>query len=150
MACDYELKPEMVECLGIDSATIYNLVHWSWPEGNPDYAAWAEKGARRFDAAKRELGVRMYFAHASAGWDTNPRYPVGSSQPMAVNSTPEKFEAVLRRAKEWADVNTPKGAPRLITVNSWNELTEGSYLEPDDRFGYGYLNALWRVFVVEP
>ena len=52
-----------------------------------------------------------------------------------------------RAARDWDDANVPKGMPKLITVNSWNEWTEGSYLEPDDRFGYGYLNALWRVFV---
>ena len=146
MACDYELKPDVVRSLGIDSASIYNFVHWSYPEGNPDYAAWAEKGARRFDAAKKELGVSMYFAHASAGWDTNPRYPAGSSQPTAVNSTPEKFEVVLRRAKDWTDRNAPDGAPRLITVNSWNEWTEGSYLEPDTTHRFGYLEAVRNVF----
>ena len=34
-----------------------------------------------------------------------------------------------------------------ITINSWNEWTEGTYLEPDDKFGYGYLDALGKVFV---
>ena len=67
-------------------------------------------------------------------------------QPTAINSTPEKFEAVLRRAKGWCDANTSAGMPRLITVNSWNEWTEGSYLEPDKRFGSGYLDAVGRVF----
>lgn len=36
--------------------------------------------------------------------------------------------------------------PKLITVNSWNEWTEGSYLEPDTVNGFGYLEAVRRVF----
>ena len=147
MACDYGLTKEMVETLKIDSATIYNMVHWSRPVGNPDYAVWAEKGARRFDAAKKELGLSAYFAHASVGWDTNPRYPQSSVQPTALNSTPQKFEVALRRAKDWCDRNTAEGTPRLITVNSWNEWTEGSYLEPDTHFKFGYLEAVKRVFI---
>ena len=35
----------------------------------------------------------------------------------------------------------------LITINSWNEWTEMSYLEPDDVYGYGYLEAVRDVFL---
>ena len=150
MVCDYKLDPAQLKRLGVDSATIYNFVHWSNPEGNPDYAQWAVKGAERFDAAQRELGLPCYFAHASVGWDTNPRYPASCVTPTAMDSTPAKFEASLRRAKAWCDANTPKGFPKLITVNSWNEWTEGSYLEPDKANGFGYLEAIRRVFRPEP
>jgi hypothetical protein len=35
---------------------------------------------------------------------------------------------------------------KRVTVNSWNEWTETSYLEPDNVNGYGYLEAVKRVF----
>ena len=50
-------------------------------------------------------------------------------------------------AKEYVDSHDLP-AP-LITVNSWNEWTEGSYLLPDDLYGYGYLEAIRRVFLEE-
>ena len=54
------------------------------------------------------------------------------------------FEQALRKAKEYVD--THRLPVPLITVNSWNEWTETSYLEPDNQYGYGYLEAIKRVF----
>ena len=56
----------------------------------------------------------------------------------------EKAEA-LREAKAYADKNNSP----LVTINSWNEWTETSYMQPDDLYGYGYLEAVKRVFKEE-
>ena len=149
MVCDYALSASDLDGLGIDGATIYNLVHWNMIEEHEEYGVWAEKAQRRFATAKDDLGVRDYFAHASVGWDANSRYPANSIQPTATNATPRKFEVVLRRAKDWTDCNTRPGAPKLITVNSWNEWTEGSYLEPEAELGFAYLEVIRKVFCPE-
>ncbi|MBK5196142.1 MAG: glycoside hydrolase family 99-like domain-containing protein, partial [Proteiniphilum sp.] len=36
--------------------------------------------------------------------------------------------------------------PKMITINAWNEWSEGSYLEPDTTWEYGYLEAVRNVF----
>jgi len=146
MACDYQLDADALARLGIDSATIYNFVHWANVQGTPDYSEWTRKGEARFDAAKKELGLKAYFAHASVGWDMNPRFPAEVASSTVMNSTPDKFKESLKRVKDWTDRNAKADMPKLITVNSWNEWTEGSYLEPDEQFGFGYLEAIKEVF----
>jgi hypothetical protein len=59
-------------------------------------------------------------------------------------STPFAFEACLWKARRYLE-ERPAQTP-LITINSWNEWTEGSYLLPDMRWGYGYLRAVRNVF----
>ena len=115
------------------------------------YRQWGEMSMRAADAAKAaaaKMGA-VYFPNITVGWDTNARYPKNERRNIVRGSNPIDFEDFARQTRIWADVNIPAGMPRLITVNSWNEWTEGTYLEPDDKFGYAYLNALWKVFVNE-
>ena len=60
------------------------------------------------------------------------------------NVTPQKFEKFLYKAKEFIDKH-PDQTP-LVTINAWNEWGEGSYLEPDTEFKYGFLEAVKKVF----
>ena len=61
---------------------------------------------------------------------------------LAEELTQETFYQAVRSAKKYADDN----GVSLITINSWNEWTETSYLQPDDLYGYGYLEAIRDVF----
>ena len=47
---------------------------------------------------------------------------------------------------EFQHLTAGKKVHPLITINSWNEWTETSYLQPDNLYGYGYLEAVKRVF----
>ena len=140
--------------LGTDSMTLYN---WrdttrrrvdSPMEPELTYREWGDMAIKTFDAAKADAAKRgaVFFPNLTCGWDTNARYPKGERRPIVHGSNPTDFEEFARQAKSWAEKNIPADMPRLITVNAWNEWTEGAYLEPDDNFGYGYLNALWKVF----
>lgn len=70
-------------------------------------------------------------------WDNTPRK--GKSGLISINVSPEKFYKYLKiqliRAKEV--YNTDK-----LFLFAWNEWAEGGYLEPDDKNGYKYLEAV--------
>lgn len=111
-----------------------------------DYKLWGEKAYAALEKKLKDYPDSVIFPSVTCGWDTNSRFPEYVYVPVATDNTPERFEYFLRKAKQWCDTKIPAGYPKLITINSLNEWTEGSYLEPDNINGYGFLNAVARVF----
>lgn len=134
-------QSEVLSYFGFNSFTNYTWAHLEKPQG--DYDKWANKSTSIWKTYSKEFRM-PYFPNVSAGWDNNPRYPSSTVTPYIRNCTPKKFKKYLIKAKEY--VNRHRLPVKLIIINAWNEWAEGSYLEPDKRFGYGYLDAVKQVF----
>ena len=138
---------EALRVLEFDSCTHYQYVHFT--DVNRDYCEIVPDVLKEWEMTRLAMPIaeaseaKEYFPHVSVGWDNNPRFYEYKDNVMTGN-TPEEFERALLEAKLFLDSHnkTP-----LITINSWNEWTETSYLEPDTLYGYGYLQAIKNVFV---
>lgn len=67
-------------------------------------------------------------------FDHSPRS--GSKGVIIHNSTPGKWGKFLKEASEF---QANKNGEQLLFIKAWNEWAEGNYLEPDLRWGMGYL-----------
>jgi glycosyl transferase family WbsX len=57
-----------------------------------------------------------------------------------INSNPETFRRALQGVVD--SISHQEFEHRLLFLNAWNEWAEGNYLEPDDRYGMGWLEAV--------
>ena len=76
-------------------------------------------------------------------WDNTPRSGVNGL--VLHESTPELFRKQVRIALNRVLVEPEER--RLVFVKAWNEWAEGNHLEPDLRFGKGYLEVLKKEMV---
>jgi len=112
-----------------------------------DYRAYAELRAQQWPRFCEVSGL-PYMPSVAPGWDASPRgtdfgdarpdkYPWS---PVVTGEHPELFAAALQRAHAF---RSPIGIEdALVLVASLNEWSEGHYLEPDERFGMGWLEAV--------
>ena len=85
--------------------------------------------------AKPDPGYPV-FRCAAPGWDNSPRRSVGAR--IFRGADPSQFERWL------TGLTASAPADGFVFVNAWNEWAEGAHLEPDQRFGRGYLEAHQR------
>lgn len=130
------------ELLGFDSATHYNI--GTRAERNGDYINAIENHKRTYERMDK-MNI-TYFPQVSLGWDNNPRYREYRPE-VTTNNTPENVKRALLLAREYVDKHALPSP--LVVINSWNEWTETSYLQPDNLYGYGYLEAVREVFLAE-
>ena len=134
--------------IGFDSVTHYVfLPDWRGPL-RQDYATRARRCAAQWPRFARASQL-PYMPSVSPGWDASPRaadfgaeipgkYPWS---PVVVGEHPELFGAALERALLRVAQLAPLDDP-LVFIASWNEWSEGHYLEPDRRYGNAWLEAV--------
>ena len=69
-------------------------------------------------------------------WDHSPRS--GNRSSILTGCTPALFKKLCLRVLRGVKNKENK----IIFVKSWNEWGEGNYMEPDLKYGKGYINAL--------
>lgn len=149
--------------IGVDSYGLYNAIVAAGSrrppaENLPEYGVVA---ADVVTTVWPEIDARASipcFPNVSPGWDDTPRHmtfprPDGATRPewpgtlIVVDETPAAFEALVRAA--FAYLNARPDVPPVLTIGCWNEWTEGHYLLPDTRHGFGMLRALRRALKLE-
>lgn len=149
--------------LKLSSTTSYVWVHHNrlpdFPATDYSKAANTYFGSLEYGGASNGLEMPLklisvpYYINVTMGWDSSSRcgnstdwmtrrdYPFG---PVIIKNTPYLFKKYLAQAKVLT-MAKPE-SERIITINSWNEWSEGSYLEPDSNNGMSYLEAVKEVF----
>jgi lipopolysaccharide biosynthesis protein len=74
-------------------------------------------------------------------WDRTPR--AGKGEGVYVNATPANFGKHLSAAIDIIKDKTDEH--KIIFVKSWNEWGEGNYIEPDEKYRHGFLDAIKNV-----
>jgi hypothetical protein len=147
---------ELLDKLGFDSVTSYVWIHHNEMTNFPftSYAKFRDLSIKEFQKLTDEYKL-PYIPNVTMGWDPSPRtiqsdrydnlgYPF---TPILEGNTPDEFKKALEQAKEFLNMDFIKH--KILTINAWNEWTEGSYLEPDNINGFKYLEAIKTVFSKE-
>ena len=72
------------------------------------------------------------------GWDRTPR--TNDAEGVYINATPENFKRHIEQALKV--IEKKDAEHRILFLRSWNEWGEGNYVEPDLKYGHGFLDAL--------
>ncbi len=71
-------------------------------------------------------------------WDRTPR--MSAYDGIYIHATPQAFERHIRQAMSMIKDKQPEH--QILFLKSWNEWGEGNYVEPDQEFGHGWLDAI--------
>ncbi len=107
---------------------------------NPDFRGIVYDW-QAFPAQSRRYRTPPYtlFRGVNPSWDNEARR-CGEGG-VYFGSSPSDYQEWLKNAIRDTIKRFEDPEDRLVFVNAWNEWAEGAHLEPDQKFGYAYLQA---------
>jgi lipopolysaccharide biosynthesis protein/predicted O-methyltransferase YrrM len=79
------------------------------------------------------------FRGVMLNWDNTPRKGIFGT--VCLLNSPDNYRKWLTEAIIDTLENKKSDDEKLIFINAWNEWAEGTHLEPNQKYGFAYLNA---------
>jgi hypothetical protein len=92
-----------------------------------------------------EKAYLPYIPPIGSNWDSRPRH--GDRAAVVSDYTPENFRRMCTLSRTY--IGTGKAMDMAI-IEAWNEWGEGSFIEPDQEYRFGFLDALRDTFTDAP
>lgn len=93
----------------------------------------------------RDLGILPEVVTASQAWSG------WSDEGTIWKIPPRDYETLLRKVKDVVlQMPTNTLSSKLVLLDNWNEWGEGHYIAPYREYGFGYLDAVRKVFSTAP
>lgn len=87
----------------------------------------------------RKSHAKNHFRMIFVDFDDSPRRNTRAI--IMKGSSPKRFGRYLRKTLQLSK----REGNAYVFINAWNEWGEGNYLEPDTRYGYGYLKQIKKI-----
>ena len=131
---------ELMKSLGLDYTFAY-----CWHVHDSPTPEQAIRAQMEYIRKTQELSILPQVVTVSQAW--SGWHDEGSIWKIP----PPEFEDLLRQAKDFT-AGLPKDqlGSRMLLLDNWNEWGEGHYIAPYREYGFGYLDAVRRVFSSAP
>jgi len=157
MGHDAEKRKEEVFSSGVSATVLSNLIHAESQCGKGVGMYWKKFKTRVLKLGPERYNYKDFIKYVHSDFEEREDvYPVvypqldrtpraGKNAIILTGSTPDLFarymEETLKRVQNKPLEN------RFVIINAWNEWGEGNYIEPDLKYGRGYLDALRSVLL---
>lgn len=142
---DARIIQELANC-SFDETTIYHFMYPGNHVANPNLYSFDQV----VDASKPnweeryKTGILPFMPNISTGWDSRPWH--GFRSTVVYGRSVSSFKRLLEDYKAFAD----KTGIKRAVLGPLNEWGEGSYIEPNNEFGFGMYEAIREVLCKEP
>ncbi len=96
---------------------------------------------KQIEAVQKVNSIKNTHLGAFSGWDNTSRKDEAGF--IVTHSTPKRFGRHIEKMLYCSE----KMGNEFLFLNAWNEWSEGAYIEPDQKYGYAYLNELRRSII---
>jgi hypothetical protein len=128
---------ELMRRLGLDYTFAYC---WHMSKDNLTHDEIIAEQMRRIRGT-RELGILPQVVTVSQAWSG------WHNEGVIWKLPPDRFEDLMRQARDFTAASPREQlGSRMLLLDNWNEWGEGHYIAPYREYGFGYLDAVRRVF----